>query len=470
MKILARLAAVLAVLSTGLATPTVMRAASGAAGANAAGHDLLVMRSGSGAYGGLTALPVRSGQPSRTLPAGLFDRGGRTLYAVGWESANSSLVQAIDVASGRVLRSIVVPGYYTTMPGSLVPGALLGDGAVNAGRAAPRLARPDTATRGALSPRSLPGVPPVDTADILSALSYNGRWLALRDATPDAPDTAAVVIDTTRMRVAATLRLHGALGLDAIDDAGKNLYFVEKRANAGPQAYQVRAYDLRARRLDRGPLTEADDPTGVIRGVAYTRAWSPRGDWLYTLYVQPGKGGAFVHALGVASHTVHCIMLPAETARGASAALTRDALSISPDGSTLYAVNPMLGRMVVVHDLPDGRVERVALDRHADAPLSMQRAVALSRDGRIMFVATSRGVWAVDTAARRVRTVYAEGKSVTSVALSLDGGRLYALEPAQGQGQGRVQALDAAGGRALTAVPVSNNGGAAWSIEQVMSA
>jgi len=451
----------LATLAIALANPATLRAADGSAsmGTNATAHDLLVVRTGT-VYGSLTILPTGSGQATRNLPSGIFDRGGHILYAAFPQGSGDSLIEAIDGRSGRVLRSVTVQGYYSTMPGSLTPGALLDGGA---GANAARFARPILA--GATRPtQALPGVPPVDSADILSALSYNGRWLALRDATPNTPDTAAIVIDTARMRVAATPRLHGAFGLDAIDNAGTRLYLVQKRDNAGPQAYQVRAYDLHARRLDQTPLTEPDDPTGIIRGVAYTRAWSPHGDWLYTLYVRPGKGGAFVHALGVAYHKVHCIMLPTEVTTGIAS--TRDALAVSPDGATLYAVNPVLGRMVVVHDLPYGRVTQTGLDRHAGTRQSMERAGALSRDGRTMFVATDGGIWAVDTATRRVRTVYARGEQVASIALGGNGQRLYALEPTRG----RIEALDAASGRTLARIQVTAAMGAPWAIEQVMSA
>ena len=447
----------LAALAIALANPATLRAAGNTTtGTNAASHDLVVVRTGT-VYGSLAILPTGSGQAARGLPSGLFDRGGRILYAAFPQGSGDSLIQAIDARSGRVLRTATVQGYYSTMAGSLTPGALLDDGA---GASAARSAMYGDAR----ITRALPGVPPVDSADILSALSYNGRWLALRDATPNTPDTAVVVIDTARMRVAATPRLHGAFGLDAIDNAGTQLYLVQKRDNAGPQAYQVRVYDLRARSLDQTPLTEPDDPTGIIRGVAYTRAWSPHGDWLYTLYVRPGKGGAFVHALGVAYHKVHCIMLPTEVTTGIAS--TRDALAVSPDGATLYAVNPVLGRMVVVHDLPYGRVTQTGLDRHAGTRQSMERAGALSRDGRTMFVATDGGIWAVDTATRRVRTVYARGEQVASIALGGNGQRLYALEPTRG----RIEALDAASGRTLARIQVTAAMGAPWAIEQVMSA
>jgi len=96
----------------------------------------------------------------------------------------------------------------------------------------------------------------------------------------------------------------------------------------------------------------------------------------------------------------------------------------------------------------------------------MERAGALSRDGRTMFVATDGGIWAVDTATRRVRTVYARGEQVASIALGGNGQRLYALEPTRG----RIEALDAASGRTLARIQVTAAMGAPWAIEQVMSA
>jgi len=65
-----------------------------------------------------------------------------------------------------------------------------------------------------------------------------------------------------------------------------------------------------------------------------------------------------------------------------------------------------------------------------------------------------------------VRTVYAEGKQVASIALDENGQRLYALEPMQG----RIEALDADNGRALARMQVTAAMGAPWAIEQVMNA
>jgi len=79
-----------------------------------------------------------------------------------------------------------------------------------------------------------------------------------------------------------------------------------------------------------------------------------------------------------------------------------------------------------------------------------------------MFVATDQGVWAVDTRALRVRATYLPGRVVSSVALSRDGQRLYALQRDRDQ----VTALDAAGGRILGSVPVD---AAARGIERILT-
>ena len=44
--------------------------------------------------------------------------------------------------------------------------------------------------------------------------------------------------------------------------------------------------------LDVNPVAEKEDTSGTMSGVAWTRAWAPDGDWLYTLYVHPGRAGA----------------------------------------------------------------------------------------------------------------------------------------------------------------------------------
>ena len=376
------------------------------------GSDTGVLRAGTPAFGSLFAVPA-GGHAVRWLPLGLFDRNGRTLYVANPRGDGRSIVQAIDVPSGRLLRSMTVAGRFTTA-----------------------------------------------TADYAAAtLSFNGRWLALRDAMPDQADTQAIVVNTATMRVAATIRLAGRYGLDAINGDGSRLYLLKI---LGPQAYEVRVYDTRQGRLEAQPLREKGEADTTLRGVSWTRAWSPRGDWLFTLYVPPGRQGAFIHALGVERHAVHCIMLP-DQGPAAAADLAHYTLAVAPDGSALYAVNPVLGRMVVVRGgLPYGARTGITLARRAGSPARMLTPAALSHDGGTMYVATDQGVWAVDTRALRVRATYLPGHRISSVALSRDEQRLYALQPDQDQ----VTALDVAGGRLLGSVTVD---AAARGIERILT-
>jgi DNA-binding beta-propeller fold protein YncE len=415
-------------------------------------HDIVVMRTGKDPYTTLFAQPVASNRPARPLPAGLLDQAGRTLYVATLQDGVHSVVQAVDAISGRTLRSITVEGNFLTQNADYPP-ALLGGSPSGGNGAAPSAAGPR------IQPRVLPAAFAPDTTATLAALSFNGRWLALRDATPGRPDTRAVVIDTATMRVAATIHLADRYGLDAINGDGSFLYLLKI---LGPQAYDIRVYDIRQGRLEARPLSEKGEADPTLRGVSWTRAWSPRGDWLFTLYVQPGRQGAFIHALGVAHHAVHCIMLPNQ-GPATAADLAHFTLAVSPDGNALYAVNPVLGRLVVVSGgLPYGARKGLGLHRRAGSPARMLAPTVLSRDGRTMFVATDQGLWAVDMVARRVRANYLPGRRISSVALSRDGQRLYALQA----GRERVTALDVASGRLLGNVPVSPD---ARGIERILT-
>ncbi len=406
-------------------------------------HDIVVLRSGKDPFTTLFAQPVAYGGAARPLPTGLLDRTGRTLYVATLKDGVHSVVQAVDAGSGRLLRSVTVTGNYMTQNGDYPPVLL---GGLPAGGTAQTLA--------GVGPRSLPRVRPgafaPDTSATLAALSFNGRWLALRDAVAGQSDTQALVIDTATMRVAARIHLAGHFGLDAIDGAGSRLYLLRI---LGAQAYNVRVYDLRRHRLEAQVLREAGETDPTLRGVSWTRAWSPRGDWLFTLYVQPGRQGAFIHALGVERHAVHCIMLP-DQSPATAADLAHYTLAVSPDGTALYAINPVLGRLVVVRGgLPYGARTGLTLAQRVGSPARMLTPAALTRDGATMYVATDRGVWALDTRALRVRATDLPGHAVSSVALSRDGQRLYALQPRQN----RVTVLDVADGSTEGSVSVGSD-------------
>jgi len=432
------------------------------------GHDVLVLRAGQGPAASLVAASTTGGVAARQLAPGMFDRQAHILYTANPYDGARSQVRAVDVRSGRTLRSVIVPGYYSTQNGDYPSAAL--NASVNGTNGTMRQAIPRAIAgyrhplRGlpALPERPAPGFAPINTAETLTALSFNGRWLALRDATPSGANTHAIVLDTARLRVVSTLDLPGQFGLDAVNADGGMLYLLQSLPGRGDKAYQVRVYDVRAHRLEPNPLRDADDhDSSTLRGVSWTRVWSPRGDWLFTLYVQAGRQGAFIHALGVQSHQVHCIMLDDPDATAAQ--LAYYTLAVAPNGGALYAVNPASGHALVVRGrLPAGAQQRLNLGRRAQSPSHLLDGAALSSDGATLFEATDRGVWAVDTRLWHVQATYLPDAAVASVALAGDGQHLYALEP----DLHRVVTVSPATGRPLGQMAVDSN---AWAIEQVVS-
>ena len=379
--------------------------------------DMLLLRTGANAGGDMVSLP--GGGAAHHLPLGLLAPHGSVLYTASAAASGHSLIRAIEARSGRLLRSLVLPGSYTT-----------------------------------------------STADYSAAtLSYNGLWLALRATMAPAGTTRAVVVNTATMKVAATLTLPGRFGLDAVDGQGSVLYLIERLARPGDHPYRVRSYQIGQGRLDDQPVLDkgATDPaSATMSGVAWTRVWSPDGAWLYTLYVytQPGgKAGAFVHALSMANRIAHCIDLPDNGAAGAD--LAHYTLAVSADSATLYAVNPLLGRLRVVHDLPFGEIQKADLGQRASSAERTLGGAVLSADGRYLFVATTRGVWTLDTGSLALGAIHLPGVAVTSLALNANGRLLYALEP----GRGSVQALDTTTGRVIATLPTTSD---SWAIAAIM--
>lgn len=408
---LSRLPIILTALLVILALPAPVQAAI----PGAARHDLLVLRTVRSGHAELTTLPATGDHAALRLPLGLFASSGQTLYAATPLSAGArTLVQAIGAASGKTLRAFTIAGTYSTASGNYSA----------------------------------------------ATLSYNGRWLALRASTSTVHSTRIIVIDTVAMRVVARVRLNGHFGLDALAPNGDPLYLIETLMGHGPYAYRVRSYQVRAGVLDPNPVVDKGESVGTMSGVAWTRAWAPGGDWLFTLYVHPGHGGAFIHALGVEYHLAHCIDLPSDGADAAQ--LAHYALAVAPDGSALYAINPVLGRAVVVRgSLPFSTPQPITLATRTTTAARTLHGVAVSPNGGTLYVATNRGIWVMDSASLHIRATYLSGRHIASVALSRDGQRLYALDSARGL----VAAVAAATGHALGSVPAASG---SWAIEQVM--
>ncbi|HXT37273.1 MAG TPA: hypothetical protein VN837_16995 [Chloroflexota bacterium] len=443
------------------------------ASARATASDMLVLRIGIGQAEGLATVQT-GGVPALSLPLGLLDRSGQTLYSARSQSDGTTIVQVISVATSQVVRSMKIRGTFSTRSGDYAEGALplpgqygtgapttndypplLASGIARVGRIAAGVSPAPVAMRQASVARS--GFP-ADGSQVLSALSFNARWLALREELSiNSTTTHFIVIDTQKMRVVADHTLNGQFGLDAISADGRILYLIQSLPNIGFGVYQVRSFEVAHGVLDSKVVAQRGEKPGSMSGEAWTRVWSPDGAWLYTLYVE-NNGHAFIHALNLRARTTVCLDFPAISSNvGLMAHFT---LSEAPDGHALYAVNAALGVAVEVRNLPVGSMRLVHLGLRAGAPMRMQDAAAISADGRRVFVATGSGVWVLDTGSLTVRKTLVSDQEIGSVAISHDGQRLFALSQTSNQ----IDVLDSNDGSVVDGMQPSPD---AWAIEAV---
>jgi DNA-binding beta-propeller fold protein YncE len=176
-----------------------------------------------------------------------------------------------------------------------------------------------------------------------------------------------------------------------------------------------------------------------MTGYAWGGVASRDGRWLLTLYLNTQRSVAFVHALDVERRRPLCIDLP--SGNGRLDALEDYSLALAPNGRTLLAPNPALGVVAEV-DLRKLRVVRTG-ELAAAAAGAGGAASAVSPDGRALYVASGRTVWAYETKAGRARRLAGVGARIAGLSVSRDGGRLYLVGA-----DDRVVVLDAAtGGR-----------------------
>ena len=234
----------------------------------------------------------------------------------------------------------------------------------------------------------------------LGALSGNGRWVGL--VRPARRATDVRLLDLAR-RSARSFTLRGWFDIDAVANDGRRVFLIQYVEGG----YLVRLYDLDRRRLAARVLTEGGEP---MAGIAWGAVASHDGRRLMTLYLRAGDA-AEVHTLDLARGTAVCIDLP----RGKAPALRAYTLALAPDGRTLYAANPALGVVATV-DLPSLRVVRVVRFRASSVADPGSRAAAVSHDGRTVYFAVGRSIYAYDAAYRRVRGRYDAGASVAGLA------------------------------------------------------
>jgi hypothetical protein len=259
----------------------------------------------------------------------------------------------------------------------------------------------------------------------LAAVSANGRWIGL--VRPARGATRFRLLDLARAHN-HSFTLRGWFDVDAVANDGGRVFLIQY-VKAG---YLIRLYDLRRRELAARVLTEKGEP---MAGTAWGAVASPDGRRLMTLYLR-GDDVAEVHTLDLARGTAVCIDLPS----GTTSALRSYVLALAPDRRTLYAANPVLGLVATV-DLRSLRVVRVVRFGRRTVADPLSRAAAVSHDGRTVYFAVGRSMYAYDAAYRRVRGRYDLGAAVAGLAFATSDRGLLVVRR-----DGRSMRIDAATG------------------------
>jgi hypothetical protein len=192
----------------------------------------------------------------------------RSVRYVALGTPRSTVVAAIRVRTGRVVRSNVLRGFY--------------------------------------------GVPIVAWDNSTGGISGDGRTLVLGSygPPPGSPGvTRFVVLGAKTLGKLHTLALRGSWAYDAISPDGSKMFLIEYLAAGQNPHYRVRSLDVETGRLDGDPVVDRREDEVLMRGEPVTRVSSPDGRWAYTLYARP-KDAPFVHALDTAQRRAYCIDLP----------------------------------------------------------------------------------------------------------------------------------------------------------------
>jgi hypothetical protein len=341
------------------------------------------------------------GRVLRTLPAGVPSPDWRTLYVAGG-GASRTTVEAVDVASGRVLRSTTIAGRFR--------------------------------------------LPVVGTAGVPDGLSGDGGTLALANLA-GTPLSRFAILRTDFAKPPELVDLPGDYEFDALSPDGTRLFVIEHLAGPDRSRYRVRFYDRGAGKLDPRVIVDKRDAWETsMAGYPNTRVTGPGGEWVYTLY-RNASHGPFVHALNAQDGFAFCIDLP--RGKGDDDRTARLWTLVGDGaGGRLYAVNTALG-LVSEIDSREFTVLRTASfpsDRSsAGGAAARPGSVVLSDAGGLLLAGGSNGVLAIGTGSLQVQRRDLAGWAVDGLVASADGRRVYALSSARG----RVAAIDPASGDLL---------------------
>jgi hypothetical protein len=253
---------------------------------------------------------------------------------------------------------------------------------------------------------------PVNGAWKLAGVSATGRWIALTRG-----HTEVLVLDATSGATAHRISLRGSFVVETVSAEGDFLFLQQNFVDG---SYAVRGYDLAAGQMLPGSLATKGN-TVLMEGVAAGTVASPDGRWLLTLYVDTKKNRAFVHALNLIDRIPLCIEMP-PCNRCTVAQLRRWALALAPDGRTLFAANPAIGRIAEIH-LPTSKLVYQA--RFAPSPGAFETRATVAPDGSRLVFTNGEAVWSYDTHRGYAERLHTDAGQVADLGISADGSKLF---------------------------------------------
>ncbi|MEO8437669.1 MAG: hypothetical protein ABI562_04360 [Chloroflexota bacterium] len=291
-------------------------------------------------------------------------------------------------------------------------------------------------------------------------ISGDGRTIVLVEAKGAAssgtsPTSRFAVLRRTFDAKPRMVELAGSFEYDALAPDGSVLYVVEHLPGPPDGHYQVRAIDTATGVLRDGVVVDKAQSDEAMAGWPIGQVRRPDG-MVFTLY--HGAEHPFIHALSSIDAWALCIDLPSTGADDAGAAMDWGLAVTRRDA--LIAVNATLGlaaeiplsdlavrKSVTFTPLASTAISLAKFGHQPGGPVG--RRVVVSPLGSAIYAAGSGGIVRLDLADLSVSGRFLEGVAVDAMAVTPDGGAIYALV----HSGGRIVQLDPASGRIVGQVP-----------------
>jgi hypothetical protein len=288
-------------------------------------------------------------------------------------------------------------------------------------------------------------------------VSDDGHTIVLvEESRASAGPSRFAIVDRTAAAPPRFVELAGEFEYDTLSPDGSILYVVEHLAGPPDGHYQVRALDTATGVLREGAVADKNLSGEAMAGWPITQIRRPDG-MVFTLY--HGAEHPFIHALSSVDAWALCIDLPA-TGANDTAAASDWGLTATIDGRSIIAANATLGLAVDI-TLPDLAIRRSAsFAPSASSVISLAkfghdvggevgRRIVASPDGSLIYAAGAGGIVSLATSDLSLKGRLLEGVPVDAMAVTVDGGTIYALIHAGG----RIVRLEAGSGRIVGEVP-----------------